>query len=158
MTDGAGTPPSRRRWLIVALTVSLAINLFLIGLFAGSMRHHHGPPPGPHERFEQIAADLGLNDAQKAAFGQFTTTLREQGGAMRRANMAAWTKIADPSTGPDQIAALLNGTVKNRTDFQQDVANSLGKFLTALTPEQRATFIEKAAHMSGHRHHGALPH
>lgn len=158
MTDGAGTPPSRRRWLIVALTVSLAVNLFLIGMFAGSMRHHHGPPPGPHERFEGIAAELGLNDAQKAAFDQFTTTLRQQGGAMRRANLAAWTKIADPATSSDQITALLNETVKNRGDFQQDVANAMGKFLTSLTPDQRATFIEKAARMSGHHHHGAVPH
>jgi uncharacterized membrane protein len=158
MTDGAGTRPSRRRWPIVALTVSVALNLFLIGLFAGSMRHHHGPPPGLHERFAHIAAALGLNDAQKAAFDQFTTTLHKQASAMRAANMEAWAKIADPGTGPDQIAALLNSTVKNRTDFQQDVANALGKFLASLTPEQRATFIEQAAHMSGHRHHDALPH
>lgn len=156
MTDGAGTPPSRRRWLIVALTVSLAINLLLIGMFAGSMRHHHGPI-GPRERFEHIAAELKLNDAQRAAFAQFQASFRQQGLAMRQANQAAWAKIADPATGPDQIAALLNDTVKSRTAFQQQVADAMGKFLASLTPQQRADFIEEAAHMSGRRHHGGMP-
>jgi uncharacterized membrane protein len=151
MSDAAGTQPSRRRWLLIALTVSLAFNLFLVGVFAGHMHTRHGPPMGPHERFAHIAAELGLNDTQKAAFGQFETVLRQHGGTMHRANMAAWAKIADPATGADQIAALLSGTVKNRTEFQQDVADAMGKFLASLTPQQRASFIA-AAREPWHRH------
>jgi uncharacterized membrane protein len=153
MTDAAGTSPSRRRWLIVALTVSVALNLFLIGVFAGHMHRHHGPPPqamAPRERFEHIADNLGLNDAQKAAFGQFETVLRQHGATMRRANMADWAKIAEPATGPDQIAPLLADTVKNRTAFQQEVAAAMGKFLASLTPAQRASFIEEARSTGRH--------
>jgi uncharacterized membrane protein len=151
MSDAAGARPSRRRWLIVALTVSLALNLFFVGVFAGHRLGRHGPPMGPHEHFAGIAADLGLNDAQKAAFSQFETVLRQHGGAMRHANMEAWGKIADPATSPDQIAALLAGTVESRTAFQQDVAGAMGKFLTSLTPQQRATFIAEAR-QPWHRH------
>lgn len=146
MSDAVGTRPSRRRWLIVVLTVSLALNLFFIGVFAGHMQGRHGPPLGPHERFAHIAADLELSDAQKAAFGQFQTVLRQRGGAMRSADVAVWTKIADPATNPDQIAGLLAETVKNRTAFQQDVADAMGKFLASLTPQQRANFIAEARH------------
>jgi uncharacterized membrane protein len=154
VTDAAGTRSSRRRWLIIALTVSVALNLFLVGVFASHMHRHRGPPPqamAPRERLEHIAADLELNDAQKAAFGQFETTLRQHGATMRRANMADWAKIAEPATGPDQIAPLLADTVKNRTAFQQDVADAMGKFLASLTPAQRAAFIEEARNPGHHR-------
>ncbi len=157
MTDAAGTPPSRRRWLIVVVAVSVALNMFFIGAIAGHMhgRHPHPPPPGQfgqHERFERIAADLGLNDAQKAAFQQFQTVMRQHGTAMRAAITAAWAKIADPATKPDEFPALLDGMVKSRTDFQQDLAGAMGKFLASLTPAQRAEFIEEARNPGHHRH------
>lgn len=158
MTDAAGTPPSRRRWLIVVVAVSVALNMFFIGVMAGHMhgRHPHPPPPPPgqfgqqRERFDRIIVDLGLNDAQKAAFQQFQTVMRQHGTAMRTAIAAAWAKIADPATTPDQIPALLDGMVKNRTDFQQDLTGAMGKFLATLTPKQRAEFIEEARD-PGHR-------
>ena len=145
MSDAAGTHPSRRRWLIVVVAASLALNLFFVGMVAGHFRHRHRlAAPNPRERFERIAADLKLNDAQMAAFQHFQTTLRTNGAAMRAANAAAWARMADPATSPDQITELLNSTVKSRTEFQQDVANAMGKFLASLTPAQRADFIDKA--------------
>ncbi|HEX4112384.1 MAG TPA: periplasmic heavy metal sensor [Stellaceae bacterium] len=144
MTDVAGARPPRRRWpVIVALTVSVALNLFFVGVIAGSMSvlHHGG---NVHDRFEQIVGEMALSPGQRAAFRDFQATLRQHGAAMHRANMAIWSKIADPSTGQDQIAALLDSTVQNRTKFQQDVVASLEKFLAALTPEQRAAFVSKA--------------
>lgn len=145
MSDVAGTPPSRRRWLIVVVAVSIALNLFFIGMVAGHFRHGHRLASlNQRERFERIAADLKMNDAQRTAFQRFQTILRANGAAMRAANVAAWARIADPETSPDQITELLNTTVKNRTQFQQDVANAMGKFLTSLTPAQRANFIDEA--------------
>ncbi len=145
MTDAVGTRPSRRRWLIVALTVSVALNLFFIGMIAGHMRGHRPAPPfAQRERFEHIIDGLGLNDTQRAAFQKFQSAMRQHGAAMRAANTVTWAKIADPATPPDQIPTLLGGTVKNRTEFQQDVADTLGKFLATLTPDQRTRFVEEA--------------
>jgi uncharacterized membrane protein len=152
MTDAVGTRPSRRRWLIVALTVSVALNLFFVGLIAGHVRRHHPPPTlAQRERFEHIANELGLNDTQRATFQTFQSAMRQHGAAMRAANTATWAKIADPATPPDQIPSLLGGTVKNRTEFQQTVADTLGKFLATLTPDQRATFVEEARNPGRHR-------
>jgi uncharacterized membrane protein len=144
MTDAAGTSPARRRWLVVALTVSLALNLFLVGVFAGHMHTRHGPPLGPRERIEHIVADLELNDAQKAAFDRFEVAFRQHSGPMRRANAEVWAKIGNPTTGQDQIAALLGSAMKNRLEFQQTVSNALGAFLATLTPAQRVKFVEEA--------------
>ena len=152
MTVAAGTPPSRRRWLIIALTVSVAINLFIAGLVVGHFHRLHRPPAGMHNRFEHIVGNLGLTETQNAAFREFQTALRVHGAAMRTANAAAWAKIADPATKPDQIPALLAQTVKNRTEFQQDIATAMGKFLASLKPEQRATFIEQARRPWYRRH------
>jgi uncharacterized membrane protein len=145
MSDAAGTLPSRRRWLIVVVAVSIALNLFFIGMVAGHFRHRHRLAPlNQRERFERIAADLKMSDPQRAAFQRFQTILRANGAAMRAANAAAWARIADPETSTDQISELLNSTVKNRNEFQQDVANAMGKFLASLTPAQRANFIDEA--------------
>lgn len=152
MTDAAGTGSSRRRWLIVALTVSVALNLFFVGVIAGHVHFRHPPPPlAQRERFEHIAGDLGLNDTQLAAFQQFQSAMRLHGASMRATNSAIWAKIADPTTAPDQIRGLLSGTVKSRAEFQQDTADALAKFLSSLTPDQRATFIEEARTPGDHR-------
>lgn len=152
MTDVVGTRPSRRRWLIVALTVSVALNLFFIGMIAGHMHGRHPPQPfAQRERFEHIAAELGLNDTQHAAFQKFELAMRQRGAAMRAANAAVWAKIADPATPPDQIPAMLGSTVKTRTELQQEMADTLGKFLATLTPDQRATFVDEARNPSRHR-------
>jgi Spy/CpxP family protein refolding chaperone len=144
MSDAAGTGTSRRGWLFfVVLTVSLALNLFFIGVIAGSLpaSHHEG---GGRGRFERIIDGMALTAGQKSAFHDFQKTLREHGKAMHHANMQVWSKIADPATGQDQIAPLLSSAEKNRTDFQQDVAGTLAKFLGSLTPAQRAEFIREA--------------
>lgn len=152
MTDAAGASPPRRRWLIVALTVSLAFNLFLVGVFAGHIhRHPHLTPLRFHEQLQHIADGLNLSDAQKAAFARLEKTMRQGGLQMRRSNMAAWAKIGDPATPSGQIGDLIDGTVKSRTAFQQDVAEAFGKFLATLTPEQRANFVDEMR-IPGHRH------
>ncbi len=145
MSDAVGTRPSRRRWLIVVVAVSVALNLIFVGMVAGHFRHRHRLVVlNQRERFERIAADLKLSDTQAAAFRQFQTSLRTHGAAMRAANAAAWARIADPATSSDQITTLLDSTVKNRIEFQQDIANAMGKFLASLTPTQRATFVDEA--------------
>ncbi|HEY5208352.1 MAG TPA: hypothetical protein VIJ42_02785 [Stellaceae bacterium] len=144
MSDAAGTRASRRGWLFFAvLTISLALNLFFLGVIAGSLpaMHHEGRG---HDRFERIVGGMALSPPQLAAFRDFQKILRQHGAAMHRANMGVWTKIADPATGQDQLAPLLDSAVKNRDDFQHDVSGALTKFLGLLTPAQRAEFVREA--------------
>jgi len=144
MSDAVGTRRSRLRWWLGALALSLALNLFFLGMVAGHFRHRHRLAAlSQRERFERIAADLNMNDTQTAAFQQFQTILRVDGAQMRSANASSWARMADPATTPDQITALLTGTVKKRTEFQQHAADAMAKFLATLTPAQRATFIDE---------------
>ena len=153
MSDAAGARPSRRRWLIVALTVSLAVNLFLIGGIAGTLtliRAEIGPP-GPLER---VARRLNLDPAQEAAFRHLQTTMLQSGRAMRQANGKIWSALAAPATGTAKIGALLDQGVANKTAFEKNMAAAFGQFLMALTPAQRTEFITRleALHRRGPFH------
>ena len=136
----AGSLPSRQRWIVIALTISIIINLFFVGIFVGSMG---SGPSLMHERLERIVRQMGLTAQQNTAFRQFEATLGQR-TVTRTANAAIWAKVADPATKQDEIVALLDGVAKNRMEAQHQVAVSMARFLSILTPEQRATFIEEA--------------
>jgi uncharacterized membrane protein len=139
MSIDAGTKPSRRWWLIVILTVSLALNLFFIGAIAGSAAQMKAGGPG--ERFERIGARLQLNPDQQAALRQFLVTLRQRGKVTRETNLAIWKQLGDPALDQAQIPAMLDKSVPSRNAFQTALASALGQFLQGLTPEQRSAFI-----------------
>jgi uncharacterized membrane protein len=142
MSDAAGARPPRRRWLIIALAVSLVVNVFLIGGIAGTITliHAHYGPPGPLER---VAAGLDLTAPQETAFRQFQTTLRDRGRAMHRAERKIWRTLADPATGTDKVAALVQDGATNKAGFEKDTSAAFSRFLTSLTPAQRAEFISR---------------
>jgi uncharacterized membrane protein len=153
MTAADGIRPARRRWLIGALVVSLAVNLFLIGVAVGTIalvRAESGPPGW----LARVAERLQLTPAQLEAFRHFQAVARQHGHAMRETNGKIWATLGDPATKPDQIAGLIDESVKNRTQFQQEVATAFGQFLTSLTPEQRARFISGAR--AAHRFRGPM--
>ncbi len=139
MSVAAGTPPSRRWWLIVVLAASIALNLFFISVIAGTAVQMRAG--GPAERFERIGARLQLNPDQQAALRVFVVTLRQRGKAARDINMAIWKQLGDPALDQAQIPALLDKTVQGRAAFQSALAAALGQFLQTLSPEQRAAFI-----------------
>jgi hypothetical protein len=153
MSEAAGTTPSRRRWLNVVLTVSLAVNLFLIGGIAGTMTLMRAEM-APGRPLERAAVPMKLDAAQDAAFRNLQTVMRQRGRAMRQANQTLWTALADPSTGNDKIAGLLDEGVRNKTGFENDTATAFGQFLTSLTPTQRTEFIGRLRAL--HRSHGPL--
>lgn len=135
----AGSLPTRRRWIVIALAISVILNLFFVGILLGSM----GRGPLMRERLEHAAQQMRLTAQQTSAFRQFEATLGQR-AAIHTTNAAIWTKIADPATQQDEVVALLDSVAKNRMEAQHQVAVSMGKFLSMLTPEQRATFMEEA--------------
>lgn len=151
MSEVAGARPTRRRGLIIALTVSLAVNLFLIGGIAGTI-HLIRAEMGPRRFLEHAAATLHLTPDQQAALQHFQATMRERGRVMRHSNHEVWRALADPSTGNDKVAGLLDQGLANKTAFEKDMTTAFGQFLTSLTPAQRAEFISRVE--AQRRYHG----
>lgn len=82
-TDLAPKPGSTGRWLRIALAVSLAVNLAIVGMMAGAMFRSGGPPSGV-----MMARDVG--------FGPFTDALsKEDRSKLRRAFLAAAPEMRD---------------------------------------------------------------
>lgn len=154
MTDTGGRPP-RRRWLIVIVAVSLALNLFFIGATAGTaiMMREQKAPGG---RFERIAGKLQLDQGQQALFHAFMTVMRQGGKTMREANLAIWLQIGDSTLDKAKIGPLLDKSVRNRGAFQEEVAAALAQFLDGLTPAQRARFVEASRNENQQQQRGPL--
>jgi Spy/CpxP family protein refolding chaperone len=129
-----------RRWLWVALGLSLALNILAGGYIAGVL--------WPHERrgAERLAKELDLNPAQRQAFERHVRTMREDNRRYRDETrpllQQSWRELAKPQ--PDQAALdrLLDEGIAKRRALQQENARSMRDFLGTLEPEQRERFIE----------------
>jgi Spy/CpxP family protein refolding chaperone len=132
---------SSRSWAGMALTVSLALNVFFLAVIGGTVvairAQHSDLSP-----FERVALRLQLNDQQLAALHQLVQTMHEQGQAMRTANQALMQQIGEVNVDKKEVESLLARTVRNRTNFQMGTASDLSLFILSLTPEQRAKFVE----------------
>jgi len=135
------TPQPRQRWLVILLTVSLALNLFFVAGVAGTAIMVSSPVT-PHERFEQIAAQLQLEQDQRKAFDAFTATMRQNEKALRDTTQHIWGELEQPNLDQARIGPLLNQTAENRADYQKAYAASLKHFMMTLTPQQRTRFIQ----------------
>ncbi|HTZ77180.1 MAG TPA: periplasmic heavy metal sensor [Stellaceae bacterium] len=142
----AGQPRKTGRLVKVALTLSLALNIFFIaGLVYTKivMEHWRGPPP-----LMTLANELNLTPDQHKTFRQFIQTVREHGKALRDANTKLgeqiWDELSKPQPDPAKIAQVFTQVADNRRDFQTAVSNALLPFLESLTADQRAKFIEIA--------------
>jgi uncharacterized membrane protein len=82
-TDLTPKPGSTGRWLRIALAVSLAINLGIVGMVAGAVFRNGGPQHGA-----TLARDVG--------FGPFTDALsKEDRSKLRRAFLGAVPELRD---------------------------------------------------------------
>ncbi|MGH6988943.1 MAG: periplasmic heavy metal sensor [Stellaceae bacterium] len=153
MTDVPGARPPRRRWAIIALVISLIVNLFLIGGIAGtiSLVHARFGPPGPLER---AARHLNLSPTQNADLNQLETMMHRRGRNMHHAEHRIWMALADPKIGTDKVNQLLQQGLANKTGFETYMSAAFGRFLGALTPAQRTEFITRLE--AFHRHRGPL--
>ena len=135
---------SRGRWVIVALVLSLALNLCFVAGAAWTRLH----PPNGAERFREMASELHLNADQEAAFHQFARTMRQRTERMRQEVAPlfgdAWAEIAKPQADQPNVMRLLDQASTKRLDFQRDATNATLKFLATLSPEQREKFVTLA--------------
>lgn len=142
-----GRAPKRSRGLIIALALSLTLNVFVAGGLIWARTHFHPPLP-PIKRFIVISHKLDLNDAQHAAFRHMITVMRQHGRAQFQQNHPlfdqVWDQLAKPQPDQKAIDGLIDQVDTNHRAFQKDMTATLEEFLATLTPEQRAQFANLA--------------
>lgn len=151
-----------RRALIVALVVSVAMNLFLVGVIAGALRFAgpmHGPglrPPGP-----LWAAADGLSPERRRAYRQ---ALRGEVGGVggklfeaRRARRAAWLSLSAEGFDPAAVAAALQRARTLEFAARGDVEGRVVAFAATLTPAERAILAKGLARARPGRRPGLGP-
>lgn len=147
------TPPPvvekpRGRGLRIALAVSVALNLAVLGMAAGAMLHVGGMP--------------GRDGVRELGFGPFTEALdRQQRGDLRRAffakapefrnvrkemrqdTQALLTALRTEPFDPAALTAILE-TQRKRVAAQLELGQSLMRdMLVAMTPEARLAFADR---------------
>jgi Spy/CpxP family protein refolding chaperone len=141
-------PGSRRHLFWVILVLSLALNLCFI---AGALWIRVQGPPlpmSPEQRLQQIEPQLALNPQQKAAFDEYARTVRSRVQSMHEAiepQVAnAWSELAKPDADEAKVMLLFDQAGDQRRAFRRELGTATFTFLTKLSPEQRAKFVELA--------------
>ncbi len=140
------------RWLLTGLVLSLALNLFLVGLGVGALVFGGGKPApdaqaaaGPR-RAPLWMAGRGLSEAYRPAYRQVlmraTRETRPDLIESRRLKRQAFDAMATTPYDAQAVAADLAKAraleFKARTRLEQDVA----AFAATLPPEERAALSE----------------
>lgn len=142
------------RWLLVGLVVSLALNLFLVGLGVGALafggKGRPGEPPpgaaGGQRRAPLWMAGRGLSEQYRPAYRQVlvkaTMATRQDLVEARRLKRRAFDMMASDTYDPKAVATDFEKAraleFKARTRLEQDIA----AFAATLPPEERSALSE----------------
>jgi uncharacterized membrane protein len=141
------------RWLLVGLVVSLALNLFLVGLGVGALVFGGGAKRGPEaqsaagpRRAPMWMAGRGLSEAYRPAYREVlmraTRETRADLVESRRLKRRAFDAMAATPYDAKAVAADLERArtleFKARTRLEQDVA----AFAATLPPDERSALSE----------------
>lgn len=151
---------SRGRLLWLALALSLTLNVcFVGGLVWSLMTTEHFVAPA--QRMQQITRELKLSPDQHDAFQQFVIEARRRTRQLRESNHPlverVWQELGKPQPDQDAIAKLVDEATENRHAYQKDMTVALSRFLSDLTPEQRARFIDLAKRPQERLRHLIMP-
>jgi uncharacterized membrane protein len=137
-----------RRGLLIALIVSLAVNLFAVGavvgaLFLGPRMHMavRGPP------FWTAAAELppARRDAYRRMLRGDAGEVREAMRDARRARRDAWRSIGESDFRPQETAARLDHARRLEMQARSVVERRILDFAVTLPPDERAVLAEGLA-------------
>lgn len=149
MNETPNAPPKARRWLWPVLVLSLALNLLIVGIVAGSVFSSKGPrgrdnlrPPGvigapffqalPKEERRAILSDIARNDDR----------IKETRESLRARFEAFLTAVrADPFV-PDDVAAVLSEQRVTAVKRQEIGEELLLKRLESMSAEERASYAD----------------
>lgn len=140
----AGHGARRQLWRVL-LALSLALNLFFMAGALWIRIHAPAPPISPAQRLEQMAGELGLDPQQKAAFDQYSQTMRARLQSMHEAIhpliAETWSELAKPQADETRVMQLLDQAAQTRRHFLGGLTTTTLAFLARLTPEQRTKFV-----------------
>jgi len=135
----------RRRLIIGGLIVSVVLNVFFV---AGAVwTRLHPPPewPSPGQRFREMENGLNLEPHQRQDFESYVAAMRARMTKMQQQvgplTASAWEEMAKPQSDEAQVFRLLDQAAEKRRDFQHESTTETLKFLSVLTPAQRAKFV-----------------
>jgi Spy/CpxP family protein refolding chaperone len=137
---------TRQHLLWVALILSLVLNLCFV---AGALWARIQGPPAPiniEERLQRVGDELVLDPQQKQAFERYSETVRAHLQQMREAveplMNAAWSEMAKSDADEATIMHFFDEAAQARRGFQHEMIASTLSFLAALSPDQRAKFVQ----------------
>lgn len=143
------------RWLLIGLVVSLALNLFLVGLGAGALLFGKGRPGEPaaagagqggQRRGPLWTAGRGLSEQYRPAYRQVlmraTMATRDDLREARRLKRRGFDAMASDNYDPKAVAADFEAAraleFKARTRIERDIAD----FAATLPKEERSALSE----------------
>lgn len=149
METNPQTPP-RRRWLGIALTLSLALNLVIIGAIGGGLimrdKWGHGPRAG-HEAVAGGPLSRALEPDDRRKLGRELRRMRRDRGVTREARRAAVATLLDALRAvPFDAQAAAAQLAASRDGLARDAADAhalLIRHLAGMTDAQRAAFADR---------------
>ncbi len=143
----AAAPAKPRRWLLIGLFASLAVNLFLVGWLAASWAGGIGPRPGAMgQGFNHFAARQTLSDEHRRIADQIW---RERFGEMRQRIMALrearndFGRAITAEAGDAAAIEAASRLVRSRSDaLIEHLTGSLARIGAALPAEARKTYMQ----------------
>lgn len=146
-----------RRGLVIALLVSLAVNLFFIGGVAGAalmeLRVHRGPLPGPpRPPMFAMAEDLSATLApehREPWMSRLREAAADAGPRLKQSHdlrRAAWGRLAADPADPDAVLADLTRARQLELQARGDIDRTVVTFAAGLPSEERKRLADKLAH------------
>lgn len=165
-TATAGTAQLIRRpygrWPVALLVISVALNALFIAGAVWSHLHPGAAERGFEPPYHHMAAQLQLNDQQRADFQRYVATMRTRTDEMREQIApliaGAWDQIANPQADQAQVMQRFDEVSQKWREFQRQSTTQTLDFLATLSPEQRSKFVaiikeRRAAHFRQLEHH-----
>ncbi|WP_374571666.1 periplasmic heavy metal sensor [Phenylobacterium sp.] len=143
-----------RRVLLIALFVSLAVNLFTVGAVVGGLVvAARTPPPQPAQEPRPgpaiWAAAQALGPEERLRFREM---LREQGPAVnqrlhavRQARREAWRMMGREPFDGRAVTGALDQARATEMQARGEVEHRIVEFASGLPPEERARFAQRLA-------------
>lgn len=129
-------------WVKIALGLSLALNVFFLGLTGGSL--FQGDPERRGDAPNSFLATL--SDERKAEVQAVFAKMREDRKASRQNTRASWAKVREAMTAvPYDRAAMeaaMDGVIDTRVDRSRTRYGQMIEFVSGMTDAERVAFSD----------------
>ena len=162
-TPEAASAPRTPRWLWIALILSLALNLLIIGMATAAMMHFRNTQGGPSARFAHYVRQLPKDrrDTLAAVLDQQRAELRPMRRKAREDFRRARRVFAAAPLDADRLAEASRAAAKSRADLVTARGEWFTKFATLLSDKERRDFLEwrqRSRHSRRRWHHRGRDH